>query len=695
MQHGAALSLFRFDLMVGRRFMVRSPECGRVQLRVAWAAILLTTTVLGPLSPTAVAQPARTVGVVSHIKVLSNKVADVSSLEAWKRSFIRDGMSDEQKAVAAWKSSVAFVYQDAPPIEYLHEGCVHDTIKDFNVYGYGMCCCASARMEQLARYLGLEARGHGINAHSVPEVFWDNEWHLLDASLVSYFTRPDGKIASLADITNAVRGWLTAHPELKGNHQKLMDFQQAEGWAGWKKGPSLLATCPLYDWSGWWPAKTHGWYSTMQEYDGSHQTPFGYEYGYSQGYEVNIQLRRGERLTRHWFNRGLHVNGILKDGEAPGCLRAKLGDDSMKFLRNLGDLNDGRVGSGTLEYEVPLADDGFRGGALRVENLVCRQEDPRGAAVHLKDDTKPGFMELEMPSSYVYLTGRIALKPVVGAGGKVRLLFSENHGLDWRAVAVLDQSGEQVIDLQKFVLRRYEYRLRVVLEGAGTGLDRLNLTHEVQCSQRALPTLDRGDNTLTFSAGPQEGTVTIEGSTQGGKEGKQVTPMDFHPVLKEIEAQQFRVKSDGATVTFPIATPGEMTRLRMGGHYRLRDRRDQWETQVSFDGGQSFKTVDRQTGPYQGICKYITFTNVPPGAKSAQVRWVGTQRNTTCLFSLRMDADYRQPHGGVHPVKVTYVWEEGGLEKKDVHIAQSPEETYKITCATKPRMKSIVLELAD
>lgn len=146
------------------------------------------------------------VGVVSHIKVLSDKVADVSSLEAWKNSFIKPGMTDEQKVVALWKSSVSFVYQDAPPIELLHEGCVHDTIKSFNVYGYGICCCASARIEQMARYLGLQARGYGINAHSVPEVCWDKEWHLLDASLANYFTRPDGKIASLSDVTQAVQG---------------------------------------------------------------------------------------------------------------------------------------------------------------------------------------------------------------------------------------------------------------------------------------------------------------------------------------------------------------------------------------------------------------------------------------------------------------------------------------------------------
>jgi hypothetical protein len=171
--------------------------------------------------------------------------------------------------------------------------------------------------------------------------------------------------------------------------------------------------------------------------------------------------------------------------------------------------------------------------------------------------------------------------------------------------------------------------------------------------------------------------------------------MDFHPVLKDIEERFFQVKSDGASVTFPIATPGEMTRLRLGGHYRLRDPRDQWEVRVSFDGGRTFKTADKQTGPCQGICKYITVSDVPSGVKAAQVRWVGTQRNTACIFLLRIDADYRQPYGGFTPVKVTYVWEEGGTEKRDIHIAKSARETYKIVCAERPRMKSIALELAD
>ena len=71
-----------------------------------------------------------------------------------EESFIRDDMTDAEKALAVWKSAVMYSYQDAPPVEFRHEGCVHDPIKSFNVYGYGMCCCASSNVESLARYFG-------------------------------------------------------------------------------------------------------------------------------------------------------------------------------------------------------------------------------------------------------------------------------------------------------------------------------------------------------------------------------------------------------------------------------------------------------------------------------------------------------------------------------------------------------------
>ena len=299
-----------------------------------------------------------------------------------------------------------------------------------------------------------------------------------------------------------------------------------------------------------------------------------------------------------------------------------------------------------------------------------------------------------MPCSYVYLGGQVALDAVVGSGGKVRLFLSDTNGLSWQEVASVDKSGAQQIDLQKFVLRRYDYLLRFVLQGAGTGLQSLQISHPIQCSQRALPTLTQGENTISFSAGRQEGTVTIEGMAEPNTKHKNVTLADYQPQLKNVDLQYFRVTGEPAEATLSIATPADMTRLRFGGHFRARDKKDTWDVQVSFDGGKNFKSVDTYVGPTQGRCQYTTVSDIPAGTTAAQVRWSGKQRNTTCLFFVRIDADYQLPHGGFRPVKVTYVWEEGGLVKRDVHVANSPREAYKITCQSKPAMKSILLELA-
>ena len=57
----------------------------------------------------------------------------------------------------------------------------------------------------------------------------------------------------------------------------------------------------------------------------------------------------------------------------------------------------------------------------------------------------------------------------------------------------------------------------------------------------------------------------------------------------------------------------------------------------------------------------------------------GCQQRDTDLQS-RVDADYELPGAGVRPVRITYLWEEGGIKKQDVHVTQAAQETYTITC---------------
>jgi hypothetical protein len=190
--------------------------------------------------------------------------------------------------------------------------------------------------------------------------------------------------------------------------------------------------------------------------------------------------------------------------------------------------------------------------------------------------------------------------------------------------------------------------------------------------------------------------VTVEGATDPAGRGKPLVYTDFHPQVKGFGPPNLFVGPSGkGSIAFPVATPGDLVRLRFGAHYRARDARDGLDYHVSFDGGRTWRTVDRAAGPTPGDCKYVVCGDVPAGTRAALVRFAGTSRNATGIFNFRIDADYREPAGGFRPVKVTYTWEEDGRPREDVHVARSPRETYTIPCAGKPVMKALTLELAE
>ena len=135
----------------------------------------------------------------------------------------------------------------------------------------------------------------------------------------------------------------------------------------------------------------------------------------------------------------------------------------------------------------------------------------------------------------MYLTGAIEIDAVVPAGGELSVFYSDNHGLDWRTVEYVLESGKRRLDFSELALRRYDYRLRFVLKGQGTGINALTIANEIQHSQRALPALDKGANRISFSSGGKEGTITIEGSINPRVNAKQLVYTDFHPTVNAPE----------------------------------------------------------------------------------------------------------------------------------------------------------------
>ncbi|MBI3831895.1 MAG: hypothetical protein HY291_20400 [Planctomycetes bacterium] len=629
-------------------------------------------------------------GVVCHVKVLSDKVEDVSSLEAWKKTFIKDGMSSEQKSKAIFETCLKFILHELYAQEFLNapEGCVHDPIKAFNVYGHSHCCCTAAYMSALARYVGLKARGWGAPGHSFAEIGWDNAWHFIDPAFINYFPKADGSLASTDELIAGVAEWYEKNPGYKGDPDKLIKFMRG---GGWKKGPEVLSRCPFFNENGWLPEGGHGWNSMMFQF-GDRSKANNYEYSYSLGYELNIQLRKGERLERNWSNQGLFIG--KDEGLDVYSVHGVPGKDGMAHCTQYGDLCPGRVGNGVLEYELPLANGEALRTALVAENLAV----VGGAApvLQIKEAVKPGMLVIRMPSSYVYLTGELALNAAVGAGGEIAVSISDNNGLDWKDVKKIAASADEKIDLKPFVYRRYDYQLKFVLKGQGTGITRAKVSHIVQHSQRALPALSAGPNTISFSAGPAEGTIALEGCTDPkASAGKQLAYTAFHPQSNNIQDPHLLLSGGGGDVTFPVETPGDLKRLRINTHYRARDAKDGWEVQVSLDEGKTFKTLERGEGPTIGNSTLTNFSELPAHTRKALVRFAGHQRNTLCMFNFRIDADYEMPCGGFHPLKVTYRWEENGQKKQDVRVAQKPAESWTIQCGAQPVMKSIVLEWAE
>ena len=179
---------------------------------------------------------------------------------------------------------------------------------------------------------------------------------------------------------------------------------------------------------------------------------------------------------------------------------------------------------------------------------------------------------------------------------------------------------------------------------------------------------------------------------------RQLVYTDFHPVMNDLREKLLLVDMRRGTgdVTYTLDAPGDITRMNVLTHYRARSKRGGWKVQVSFDDGKSFKTVADCPGPTVFHGNYTVIRDVPPKTRSVKVRLLGTAGgNATCLFNQRIDADYKLPGGGFRPVKVTYLWEEGGIEKTHEHVARGPKETYTIKCGSAPTMKSITLELAD
>jgi hypothetical protein len=636
---------------------------------------------------------------VNNLKVLSDKIDDVTTADNILKSFLKPGMSDAERSKAVWIAAVKYRHQTPPPNEYLAgDWETHDPVKLLNVYGYCMCCCCSSLIEALNRLDGREARGRILNGHSVPEVKYGGSWHMYDCSLITIFPKPSsGEIASVDEIGQAIRDWYAQHPEYKGNGAKLEQLMRSDGWTGYKKGPALLAHCPYYH-LGWFPARTHGWNATMAEYDRNSEV---YEYGYHVGHRALFSLRPGEALVREAGNRGLYVN--MAEAPAWDGLKAKAPENDLVYLKDFfPGYNGGLVGNGTHRYVPDLASGGLAAGADVYENLATGAS----PALRLRTGGKPGVAIVAITSPYVYLGGRLKVKAVRKAeADKVRIAISTNNGRTFTPLWAADQVGqsEAVVDLKDRIFRRYAYWLKIELTSAdadGAGLEAFAVENDIQHAPRTLPWLGKGSNTITVAADQDTGLASRASTgriTPDARFAKNESTGSMGVVFDNLKVDDGSCwwKGGVGRMTVPIKAPGDLVALGCCTHIRARGAKDVVRLLLSFDDGKTWKEAAKIAGPTLATTQYFRFTQIPAGKKQALLRYELSGNNAVGIFSFRIDADYKDPRAAKEflPFDVVYRWKEKG--KVTTHretIGQLPF-TFQVETAAVPEMVSVTYEM--
>jgi len=112
----------------------------------------------------------------------------------------------EALAIAIWEFLTdpdEGLFHYCAPLDPVTGGYVWDAVLLLNVFGWCVCGIAANTLATLARHAGLPARIVAAKGHLVSEVFYDGEWHLLDADLKAFHRRHPPRqttIASYADL---------------------------------------------------------------------------------------------------------------------------------------------------------------------------------------------------------------------------------------------------------------------------------------------------------------------------------------------------------------------------------------------------------------------------------------------------------------------------------------------------------------
>lgn len=100
-------------------------------------------------------------------------------------------ISEKEKAFLIYNFVKNNRYHGPPPSRTRDDNIIINPVCFFNFFGYGLCGYTANNFAVLCEIAGLKSRVWNINGHTLPEVHYDNSWHILDPDAETFF--PDTK----------------------------------------------------------------------------------------------------------------------------------------------------------------------------------------------------------------------------------------------------------------------------------------------------------------------------------------------------------------------------------------------------------------------------------------------------------------------------------------------------------------------
>jgi hypothetical protein len=436
-------------------------------------------------------------------------------------------MSERDKARAIWEYQRAHRFHASASDADENQ----DPVKMFNVYGYTLCGDDAPVLADLWRVAGLKTRAGYPAGHVLSEVWYDGAWHLLDGDEhILYLRRDNSTIASEEDVVRD-------HDLVKRTHTYSILIRDNR---------------------------------RMDEFSASlfvHDGPRGDVHRSHLGHTMAFTLRPGEALEWRWSHGGKHHH------YGPGLLDG-WGETFLARLRN-----------GTWSYAPPLRRACSRRGVHSSGNVAWSAEEKERALSPEKPGV-PGWAVWEVRSPYAIVGGGLRVSAQVEPGDKGALSFSAD-GQKWTLLGPI-ASGETKVGLDPQFPNQgpalYRYFVKVELQAAGpgrrTGIDAIAFENDLQMAALALPSLQVGENTVSYSdetREPHSARLTWRWVERSGP------PLPAAPAGAVAPADGSEV--EGTRVRFqwtPVPAPGGLAITDY--HFQLSDREDfKWGLSPNFD----------------------------------------------------------------------------------------------------------------